>query len=91
MAKFKGKDIAFIRGRGVVVFGDVVEGAVKIGMKLVLPDGEFAVTGIELATCIDDEGKHYTQSGLLLNSDKAARESFWALLAVRGVIFEVRE
>ena len=60
MAKFKGKDIAFIRGRGVVVFGDVVEGAVKIGMKLVLPDGEFAVTGIELATCIDDEGKHYT-------------------------------
>ena len=80
MTRFRIADAALIKGRGIVLFGDVISGTPSDGMRFESPfskDEVIVVQGIEIAIGIDDAGTRFTRFGLLIKDFKETDFQRW--------------
>ena len=88
-ARFRVKELFEIQGRGVVIAGDIAEGAIKVGMMLVVPgDPKEIVVPISGVEFVDHIHEKRADVGLLIAGQSA--QTLCDLVLV-GETYEVRD
>ncbi len=86
--RFRAYDTFSIKGRGLVLSGWIIEGTLKVGMTLFVPDfpRRLTIDGLEFIHNTDPAGP---KLGLLFLSTDPDEMQLWKSLDVKEKVFEV--